>query len=204
MQRKIYVPLNRYETASRAGSVLQFAAGAARVGVQHVLAVSAQAAERPGVIRLLVTLSDDAPRAVQTSMRRTVGPSPWFSATGPKCRVSEVRRPRIAPASAVACVTPSGENIRVGVLLGADDREASVVLDRAQAKAYAESILAMCAGPRTRRVVVEGSPVPYHDVSVSADGRVWTLQPAVCPAGDCPCGRVRAGCEYHDPTLQPR
>ena len=24
---------------------------------------------------------------------------------------------------------------------------------------------------------------------------------AICPEGDCPCGRTRAGCEYHDPRL---
>jgi hypothetical protein len=181
----------------------------ARVDVKHVLAVSAQAADRPGVIRLLITLSDDAPRYGQLKTPRATRPSPWFSATGPKCRVAS-QAPERVPASAVACVTPNVELIRVGVLVGRDDSETSVVLDRAQAKAYAESILAMCAEPADRHArVVADVQRAERDAAVVAGIVMRATETLVgrmpfCAEGNCPCGRVRAGCEYHDPTMQPR
>jgi hypothetical protein len=154
-------------------------------------------------------------RGVTAAIReseKTPRPSPWFKATGPKCRVTSPQGMGLG--SAVACVTPNGESVRVGTVIGKDDRETSVVLSRAQARAYAESILAMCAEPappvsgdQLDRLAALYGVTRQRPAGLTDDEMRDEFMRAlglVCPAGDCPCGRVRAGCEYHDPTLQPR
>lgn len=50
----------------------------------------------------------------------------------------------------------------------------------------------------------DGDTKPGHcpgAYQIFSEGRWWITNGP--PPGDCPCGRPRAGCEYHDPTRQP-
>lgn len=122
-------------------------------------------------------------------------PSPFFTAKGARVRVDDAGGARIN-GSAIACLTPSSGKVRVGVLFGpGDDRNAnerSVVLTREEAREFAEQLLRMLDASAQPTVLLGR----VHHITTQASI-------SVCPAGDCPCGRVRAGCEYHDPTMQP-
>lgn len=153
--------------------------------------------------------------------RKPPQPSPWLAAKGPKCRVGARQLGDRIDSSAVACLTPNGQRVRVGVLFGPSDRESSVVMSVEQAQAFARSILSICGvvahPPETitfwgggsfsvgDRVSCEGKHFgtvidvdQYGDCTVRMDPPGAPVAAPEPPrTGPCPCGGTWGVCTYH-------
>jgi hypothetical protein len=70
--------------------------------------------------------------------------------------------------------------------------------------------LTMPPNPRAAQTPLISNPImfigsigPWTDESSEKLTKDADRQNRVCPPGDCPCGRSRAGCDFHDPRFQP-